>query len=79
MGLWEEAGCELPQSAVAPLLRHLRSPHADVRTAAAAALAEAAEGYPAAVEEALTAATGDYATQPAAARLGGWRTEETPY
>lgn len=71
-GLWEESGCELPPSFVAPLLAHLRSPAADVRAAAADALALGAQLYPEAVGTALAAATGDYAGQPRAARLGEW-------
>ncbi|KAI3427088.1 hypothetical protein D9Q98_007027 [Chlorella vulgaris] len=52
-GLWEEAGCELGPGFVPALMEHLSSQHADVRAAAASALAEGLELYPEAVVEAL--------------------------
>lgn len=55
-GLWDEAGASLPPTFAPALMAHLASPHADVRAAAAAALAQGVEEHPAVAAGALQAA-----------------------
>jgi hypothetical protein len=77
--LWEDAGCELPGENgeedgswfVGALAAHLASPHADVRGAAAAALAAAVEAAPGRVGAALDAVVALYASGEEEARGGG--------
>jgi hypothetical protein len=63
--LWDDAGCELPTGPgsawfVEALAGHLASPHADVRAAAAAALAVAVDAEPGRVGDAVGAVIGLY-------------------
>jgi hypothetical protein len=62
--LWEAAGAGLPPDFAAPLLQHLRSPHADVRAASAASLAEGVGEHPAAVGAALAGVLQLYGARP---------------
>lgn len=52
--LWQLANCQLPSSFLGPLLVHMGSEAAEVRTQAAAALAAAIGEHPSTVGEALT-------------------------
>lgn len=72
-GLWDEAGCTLPPTFAPALMAHLSSPHADVRSAAAAGLAEGAQLHPGMVGAALEATVALYAAPGAdlSARAGG--------
>ncbi|PRW50843.1 Translational activator GCN1 isoform A [Chlorella sorokiniana] len=71
-GLWEEAGCTLPASFAPAVMEHLSSQHADVRMAAAVALAEGSELHPQVVGDALerTVALYNGAGDDEAARAG---------
>eukprot|EP00887_Chlorella_sp_A99_P001204 scaffold14.g1204.t1 len=72
--LWDYAEWRLPPSFVLPLMVHLASRHADVRAAAASALAEGVRLHPSAVQQALTALISLYETgspgSPAAGAAG---------
>jgi hypothetical protein len=73
--LWDSSGCALPPTFVASLMHHVSSPHEDIRSAAANALAEGVglhiTTHPDVALEALDAVTSLYAAgQGRDARLG---------
>ncbi|KAL4444093.1 hypothetical protein ABPG75_011830 [Micractinium tetrahymenae] len=70
-GLWEEAGCALPASFVPALMEHLSSPHADVRAAAATALAEGCQEHPEVASDALQRSMQLYEQQDSLAARAG--------
>ncbi|KAL4419436.1 hypothetical protein ABPG77_006363, partial [Micractinium sp. CCAP 211/92] len=70
-GLWEEAGCVLPPTFAPALMEHLSSPHADVRVAAAAALAEGCQEHPEVASDTLQRSMQLYEQQDSLAARAG--------